>query len=92
MMRITRFLFVMIACAIISGCGSNLEDSSVPIVNDILKRDFGSDAAECLSVNLGEEFASNRYRAKAVMDNGRTLDIVVHDMGDTIEVTIPYDQ
>ena len=92
MMRITRFLFVMIACAIISGCGSNLEDSSVPIVNVILKRDFGSDAAECLSVNLGEEFASNRYRAKAVMDNGRTLDIVVHDMGDTIEVTIPYDQ
>ena len=92
MVKFTQFCLVIIACAIISGCGSNLEDSSVPIVNDILQRELGNDAAECLSVELGEEFASDRYRAKAVMDNGRMLDIVVHDMGDTIEVTIPYDE
>jgi hypothetical protein len=92
MVKITQFCLVIIACAIISGCGSNLEDSSVPIVNDILQRELGNDAAECLSVELGEEFAPYRYRAKAVMDNGRLLDIVVHDLGDTVEVTIPYDE
>ena len=90
--KVCLSLIVLIACSMVSGCGANIEDSSVPIVNDILQRDFGGDAAECLSVDLGDEFAPDRYHATAVLDNGRTLDIVVRVMGDMIEVTIPYDQ
>ncbi len=90
--KICLSLIALLACSILSGCGANIEQSSVPIVNDILQRELGSDAAECLSVDLGDEFATDRYRATAVLDNGRTLDIVIHVMGDMIEVTIPYDQ
>jgi len=92
MKRITLSLLFLFACTLISGCGTNIEKSSVPIVNDLLQEELGSDAAECLSVDLGDEFAPDRYHAKAVLDNGRTLDIVVRDMGDMIEVTIPLDQ
>ena len=81
-----RIVKTMVVCMLISmlmACGSHKKDveaTSVELVNEILTEllaGTGSEAAECLSVELGEEFHKNHYRAIAVLDNGEELKVIV---------------
>ena len=88
MRTICAWSLVLVFCALLSGCGSNLETSAEPLVTQIIQQQFGG-TAECVDVTLGNEIATDKYRAKARLDNGEELDILIHDMGATIEVQIP---
>jgi hypothetical protein len=88
MRTICAWSLVLVFCALLSGCGSNLETSAEPLVTQIIQQQFGG-TAECVDVTLGNEFTEDRYHATAILDNGEELDIVIHDMGDTLEVLIP---
>ena len=88
MRKICTWSLVLVFCALLSGCGTDLESSAEPLVTQIIQQQFGG-TAECVDVTLGNEFATDKYRAKAKLDNGEELDIVIHDMGDTLEVLIP---
>ena len=88
MRTICAWSLVLVFCALLSGCGANLERSAEPLVTQIIQEQFGG-TAECVGVTLGNEFSTDRYHATAILDNGNELDIVIHDMGDTLEVLIP---
>ena len=88
MRKICTWSLVLVFCALLSGCGSNLEESAEPLVTQIIQQQFGG-TNECVGVTLGDEFATDRYHATAILDNGTELDIVIHDEGDTLEVIIP---
>lgn len=88
MRKMCTWSLVLVFCALLSGCGSNLEISAEPLVTQIIQEQFGG-TAECVGVTLGSEFAEDRYHATATLDNGNELDIVIHDRGATLEVQIP---
>jgi uncharacterized protein YceK len=88
MRKICIWSLVLVFCALLSGCGSNLERSAEPLVTQIIQEQFGG-TAECVGITLGNEFSTDRYHATAILDNGNELDIVIHDMGATLEVQIP---
>ena len=88
MRKVYTWSLVLVFCALLSGCGTDLERSAEPLVTQIIQEQFGG-TAECVDVTLGNEFATDKYRAKAKLDNGEELDILIHDMGATIEVLIP---
>ncbi|MDD5930561.1 MAG: zinc ribbon domain-containing protein [Spirochaetales bacterium] len=69
-----------------------IEESSVEIVNDILVENLGSNVAECTSVTILKETGKNIYKAKAYLDNGNNIDVIIEYYKKTkqIEVTIPY--
>lgn len=80
----------MLACLLgLCGCGNSaLEDSAVPLVTSIIKDQLGG-SASCVSVDITEKVSDTRFLAKAKLDNGNTLVIVIEKSGDQILVTIP---
>jgi amino acid transporter len=76
----------------IGGGKSNLEKAAMPVVTQIFQKQFGIASAECVKVELGEEFADNNYHAVATMSTGNTVKITIQVKGDQIYVQIPYDQ
>jgi len=75
----------------LTGCGNSLADSAKPIVTEIIQEQLGG-GAECVAIELGEEFADNHYRAVATLANGNDLKIVIEDRGNEIRVSIPNQQ
>jgi len=75
----------------LTGCGNSLADSAKPLVTEIIEEQLGG-GAECVAVEVGEEFADNHYRAVATLANGNDLKIVIEDRGNEIRVTIPNQQ
>lgn len=69
----------------------NLERSSVRIVTDILNNQFNV-SAKCTKVEISEKISDKKYSAKATLDNGNDIKIIIEDRGDQIYVTIPFDQ
>jgi len=80
----------------LSSC-SNHEEVACNLVTDILKENFGEtfdalgmETAECKAVELGEPVRSRYYHnAKAYLDNGKTLRIIVEVKWDSVYVQIP---
>jgi hypothetical protein len=72
---------------------SELEESAIPVVNDITKEYYGAGAAKCIDVKIDKELKSGFYKATAYLDNGNTLTIMIQELdNDQIYVTIPEDQ
>ena len=84
-------LFVSVAL-FLAGCGENnvLEESAIPVVNDILRENV-EDPAKCIAVKITEKVTDKHYKAIATLDNGNDINIMIEDRGDMIYVTIPGD-
>lgn len=92
-------ILTLIVCAVLmslifTGCGNNsqLEESAKPVVTQILKEQLGSNSAECVSVEITGKITKGLYKAKAILNNGNTIKIVIQDKGDQIYVNIPEEQ
>lgn len=78
------FVFLMFV-----SCGSeaNLEESAIPVVNQLLEEHYGKDSySVCLKVVLGEEFADKNYHAMAILQNGNEIGLTVEDRGENVVV------
>ena len=82
-------LFVSVAL-FLAGCGENdiLEETAIPVVNDILKENV-DDPAKCIAVKISSKISDKHYKAVATLDNGNDINILIEDRGDMIYVTIP---
>ncbi len=90
------FLFAIMLSSIfmLCGCGNEakLEESAIPVVSDIIKKQLGSRAAKCLDVEITEKISDKLYKAVATLDNGNNVNIMIEDRGDQIYVSIPTNQ
>lgn len=88
------FAAIFIICAVIGfkPFTTLMEESAIPVVNQILEETYGSYAAECTSVTILKETGKYEYRAIAYLDNGNNLDINIEYYKKTkqVAVTIPY--
>ena len=73
---------------------SALEEEAVPIVNGIIEDNFGKgNGIKCIKVKIGEEFSDNFYKARAVFNNGKDIEIVIENIDNKkIRVTIDPNQ
>jgi hypothetical protein len=71
-----------------------LEESAVPVVNEIIEDKFGKgNDLKCIDVKIFEEFSDNFYKARAVFNNGKDLEIIIENVNDKqIRVTIDPNQ
>ena len=95
MKKITLLLgVILMSVFMLCGCSNeaDLEESAIPLVTDILKDELGSDAAKCVAVKITEKVSDKHYKAKATLDNGNDIKIMIEDRDDMIYVTIPLDQ
>ena len=67
-----------------------IEESSVPIVSELLVKIYGARAAECTGVTILKETEKYTYKGKAHLNNGNTLDIWIeyYDKTKYIEVSL----
>ena len=66
-------------------------DQVKSMVNDMLRKELGSEAAKCLKVKVTEKIDQNHYRAKAMLDNGNDIRVAIELDGADIVVSIPED-
>ena len=71
-----------------------LEESSVPIVSQILEEHYGKgNAAKCKEVAIDEEISDGLYNATAILNNGNKLKVVIEEVeNNRIIVSIPQGQ
>lgn len=69
-----------------------IEESAVPVVNEILVGEYGDYVATCVAVEIDSEVRDGFYRARAILDNGNDLTITIEEKGEQIFVRIPYGQ
>ncbi len=85
--------FVLSILIGMKGHEAMLEESSIPLVSQILKDNFGSSAAECKAVDIKKEVSDGFYKATATLDNGKELEITIEEKeGNKIYVQVPFDQ
>lgn len=87
MKKILAILTLSIA-TLFWGCGYVLEESAVPVVNDILKEQLGDQAAQCVKVEISEKVTDKLYKANAILTNGNSIEITILDQGEQILVTV----
>lgn len=80
--------FVLSIVIGMSGNKSNIEEAACPVVTKIIKEQLSGSAA-CRTVKITDDMGNKLYRAKAVLDNGRDLEITIEQNGDQIYVKIP---
>lgn len=87
------FLCVCASCLLLTACGreSELEESAVPVVTDIIHQQLGGDA-NCVKVKITEKIDDKHYKATATLSNGNDLKVMIEDRGEQILVTIPLNQ
>lgn len=68
---------------------SNLEQNAKPLVNKLLRENFGSNVAKCLKVKITEKVDATHYKAAATLDNGNDIKIMIEHKGNMIYVKIP---
>jgi len=72
-----------------TGNDAVLEDSTCPVVTDIVQNQFYEDAT-CKAVNIDEEVSDGFYKATAILDDGTELFITIEETDDNnIYVRIP---
>ena len=91
--KMTVVALVAAVGLLLGGCGreSDLEESAVPVVDQILRENV-ENPAKCVSVSIEKKIADKLYKAKAQLDNGNELVITIEDRGDQIYVQIPPNQ
>lgn len=67
---------------------SNIEDSTIPTVTQILQNQLGAAGVECVEVDITEEFAQDCYKAIATLNTAKQLNITIQVKEDQIFVTI----
>ncbi|ELI8098724.1 hypothetical protein ACNSO7_26255 [Yersinia enterocolitica] len=71
------------------GYQTSIEQTACSVVTNIIK-DKDPNGMSCKAVKIDEKMSKDFYRARAVMDNGRILDITIEKMpNDMISVVIP---
>jgi hypothetical protein len=83
------FLSLLFVFLMFFSCSNqaNLEESAIPIVNQLLEEHYGKDNySVCLKVVLGEEFADNNYHATVILQNGGEIDVTIEDQGEHVVV------
>ncbi len=73
---------------VLTGCG-DLEGSAKPLVTKILKEN-GVDA-KCTAVKITKKLEKNKHLAKATLDTGDKIDIIIEQDGDMIYVELVSD-
>lgn len=73
---------------LLTGCGdeSVIEDSAVPVVNNIIKEAGGE--AKCTKVKITETLDENTYKGEATLDNGNKVSVAITVNDDQISVVI----
>ena len=71
---------------LLTGCGNEIEDSAVPVVNNIISEAGGS--AKCTKVKITETLNDNTYRGEAVLDNGNKIPVAITVNDDQIFVVL----
>lgn len=85
-------LIGLIACIFtFETTNSRLEKAAMPLVTQILNDQLMSNA-ECVDLRIGDKLAKNLYGAKAILNNGNTIKVTIHDKGEEIYVNIPLNQ
>lgn len=86
-------VFILSILIGIGGHQAIIEDTALPLVDQILKENLGAGAAKCKAVRIDEEVSDGFYKATAILDNGNELRITIEERGDNqIYVQIPFDQ
>lgn len=69
-----------------------LEESALPVVNQILQANLGAGSAKCIKVTITEEVTDSFFKAIASLNNGNELKINIEKKENQIYVTIPNNQ
>lgn len=96
MQKIVLLFMLFLFTCLLSSC-SKYEDVACELVTALLKDNFGEtfkamdiETAECKAVELGKAVRNGYYHnAKAYLDNGSTLRIIVEVKWDSVYVQIP---
>jgi hypothetical protein len=95
----SKLAYLVLAIAVLfgvliafKGVDNLIEDSAVPLVSEIIKKELGANAAVCKKVEIEKEISPNLYRAKAILNNGSTIKIVIEIKGENMQICIPEDQ
>ncbi len=80
----------LLSLALSSGSGQGqIEDSAIPVVSQMLQREYGTNAASCLDVQITDEIFDDLYIADAILDNGEVIQVNIRVDGESFYVTIP---
>ena len=82
-----KLIFLTLACLVLCGCGPNIAKEAQPLVTRIIKEQLGG-SVECVKVKLGEKFADNHWKGKAVLSNGNELNITIELKKETNEIYV----
>tara|TARA_B100000609_G_C17207933_1_gene432081 strand:- start:1370 stop:2137 length:768 start_codon:yes stop_codon:yes gene_type:complete len=89
---ICAFVVLSIAYIVFTG-NSELEDAAQPLVSKIIADNFGRGSAKCVDVEITDELSSGLYKARAYLDNGKSVIIMIQERDNNqIYVSIPTDQ
>ena len=86
--RLLFFCALLFGMMLLTGCGNEsvIEDSAVPVVNNIIKEAGGE--AKCTEVNITETVDENTYKGEAILDNGNKVPVAITVNDDQIFVAI----
>lgn len=88
-------VFILIGMVLVflfrGGGTSNVEEASIPLVNQILQEQYNLDY-ECEDVTITNDNGDNTYEAKALLNDGSAVNINIeyYPKKDRIYVQIPY--
>ena len=86
--QLLLFCAMLFGMLLFTGCSneSAIEESAVPIVNNIIKEAGGD--AKCTKVKIIETLGEDTYKGEATLDNGNKLQVAITVEGDQMLVVI----
>ena len=86
--QLLLFCALLFGMLLFTGCSneSAIEESAVPIVNNIIKENGGD--AKCTNVKIIETLDKDTYKGEATLDNGHKVQLTITVKGDQMLVVI----
>ena len=86
--QLLLFCAMLFGMLLFTGCSneSAIEESAVPIVNNIIKEAGGD--AKCTKVKIIETLDKDNYKGEATLDNGNKVQVAITVKGDQMLVVI----
>ena len=86
--QLLLFCALLFGMLLFTGCSneSAIEESAVPIVNNIIKENGGE--AKCTNVKIIETLDKDTYKGEATLDNGNKVQVAITVNGDQMLVVI----
>jgi len=86
--QLLLFCALLFGMLLFTGCSneSAIEESAVPIVNNIIKEAGGE--AKCTKVKIIETLDKDTYKGEATLDNGNKVQVAITVNGDQMLVVI----